>query len=217
MLQQGRAITVFAVPYWMLMRIVRLVEGLRGQASAIPHITRRLGGCRVHWVNLACALQRAVLLDEAVTLPSTLIIFANGLPTAMDWALVLPNHSFHTGQTTCGSHVALVLAKIYVLCLGVYSCTCSAGNFIILPYYFYQYWILGKETWALFSDKRNMPHSRIQKQVDSESHRKLFFILTFVEESVTESVKIPGCFSLLILRKTLPENSAVFENVLFYW
>ena len=67
---------VFAVPHRMLVCNLTLFEGLRCQTNVIPLVTRRLDGCLVHhWLHLACAFQRAVLLDVAFTLPSTRVIF----------------------------------------------------------------------------------------------------------------------------------------------
>ena len=48
MLRQGRAVTVSAVPHGMLVRIIRLLEVLRGQTSVIPLLTRRRGSCLVN-------------------------------------------------------------------------------------------------------------------------------------------------------------------------
>ena len=80
-LQQWRAVAVSVVPHWMLVCIIMLLEGLRGQTSVIPLLVRRRDGCLLHhWPYLSCSVQRAVLLDAAVTWPPTRIIFANSLP-----------------------------------------------------------------------------------------------------------------------------------------
>ena len=96
-----RASTVSAVPHRMLVRIKTLLEGLHGQTCVIPFLARRRDGCLVHyWTYLACAAQRAVLLDTAMTWPPTRVIFANSPPTPKDRAVVLTDHSCHIGHTT---------------------------------------------------------------------------------------------------------------------
>ena len=97
--RQGRAVTVYAVHLQMLVRILMLLEGLRGQTSVIPLLARRRDGCLVHhWLHLAYAIQRAVLLDASVTWPPTRVIFANSPPNLEDRAVVLTDHSCHIGH-----------------------------------------------------------------------------------------------------------------------
>ena len=102
--QQWRVVTAFAVPHRMLARIVTLLEGLRGQASVILLVACSLDCCLVHHSpHFACAVQRAVLLDAAVTRPSTRVFIANGprAPTLKYRAVVLPCHSCHINLPGC--------------------------------------------------------------------------------------------------------------------
>ena len=105
-LWQRCAAAAFAVPHWMLIRVVMLLEGLCSQASVFLPVARHCDGRFVHhWLHLARAMQLTVFLDAAVAWPS---ILANGSSTLEDRAVMLPDHSCHIGHTTA--------AQLYRVC-----------------------------------------------------------------------------------------------------